>query len=228
MLSNTEICNIALSHTRTGVQIGSLTEDTEEALACNQFYELAKKATLRDHKWSFATYQDKLNLIKEQPTEEWNYSYRLPPDMLKIWRVLSYLRKDHRYSRVSYKLFNDGGEEVLYTDKEDASIEYTKDISNSNLFTDDFIIALSYRLAYYISSRVIKGDHNSLKKELLELYQFELRKAIKNSNQEVQDDIRQPSTFIRARKGVGLYGIYGGYGRSYSDFKAYEAGAVGP
>lgn len=87
--SQVAICNLALHHLATGKQITSLTEKSEEARVCNVFYDQVKDEVLRDFAWPFATVTVTLELVQQQPTFEWGYSYRMPSDCLAARRILN-------------------------------------------------------------------------------------------------------------------------------------------
>jgi len=90
MSSETEICNMALSHIGVGKEIANLdTERSQEASACRRYYENLRDKVLRDFRWPFATKFVELALIEETPTIEWRFSYRYPTDCVKMIRILS-------------------------------------------------------------------------------------------------------------------------------------------
>lgn len=200
MASDTEICNLALSHLGVGKEIASLeTEKSQEASACRRFYDIALDATLRDYPWNFATKIEALGLVEEEPNDEWLYSYRYPTDCLFIKRILSGIKNDTRQSRINYRVVSDSAGQLIYSDHENAEIEYTYRVTDSNIYPSDFTMALSYRLAHYIAPRVTAGDPFKLKAEVMHLYVLELSKARSNNSNEEQDAEDAESEFIRAR-----------------------------
>jgi len=200
MSSKTEIANMAISHLGIGKEIANLeTEQSSEASACRRFYDSARKAVLGDIYWSFATKFATLNLIESSPNDEWDYSYRYPTDCLDFRRILSGMRQDTANSRIIYKLGQDTSGRLIYTDQENAEAEYTVNVEDPGLFTEEFILALSFRLASYIAPRITGGDPFKMKEEMLGQYEIELGKAKKkNLNEENLDRIPQ-SEFITTR-----------------------------
>lgn len=79
---------MSLMHLSVGKQISSFNEKSEEARACALFYDTAKDEVLRAFAWPFATLTVSLQLVQQQPTPEWGYSYRLPSDCLAARRLL--------------------------------------------------------------------------------------------------------------------------------------------
>lgn len=200
MSSTTEIANMAISHLGIGKQISDLdTENSQEAKACRTYYELARKITLADVHWNFAARFVTLNLIEQTPTDEWDYSYRYPSDCIYIRRIKSGIRDDNQDSRIPYKIISDDIGKIIYTDQPDAVIEYTYNCTTTSLFTDNFSLALSFRLAELIAARLTAGDPFKLKQEMITLYNLEINKAVKRNNNEEVSDKQPDSEFIRVR-----------------------------
>lgn len=201
MASSTEIANMALSHLNVSKEIANIeSEQSQEAAACRRFYDPAIEATLRDFAWPFSIKFKTLALIEENPTTEWDFSYRYPVTCLKIIRVLSGSRNDSRESRVEYKIASDDAGLVIYCDQDDAVIEYVSKEDDPEKYPSDFTIALSYRLAAYIAPRLTKGDPFNLADKCWKLYLLELSKAQANSVNEEQVAYPVEAEIIRARE----------------------------
>jgi hypothetical protein len=200
MASKTEIANIALSDLGTGKEISNLeTEKSTEAGTMRRFYDLALDTTLRDFHWSFTTKFAALALIEEDPNSEWDYSYRYPTDCLKIRRILSGIRNDSRDTRTPYKIGRDDQGLVVYTDKEDAEIEYTVRETDPTRFPADFILALGHRLAAYAAPRICGEDPFKMGERAMRLYMFEIATAKASSLNEQQDEEDPEASSIKAR-----------------------------
>lgn len=199
-LSVVDIYNLALSHLGIGKEVGSLTEKTEEARACNRYFSITKDAMLRYFPWPFSTKIDALALIEEDPNDEWAYSYQIPSDCLNIKRILSGSRNDSRQERVSYKLTKGASGTVIFTDMEDAQAEYTVLTDDSTLYPVDFGLALSFRLAAYVAPRLTNGDPFKMGDRAMQMYEYELRKAQATVANEEQPDQLPDSEFIRGRE----------------------------
>lgn len=206
MSSSTEISNLAISHIGIGKEIQNLaTEQSQEATACRRYYEVARKACLRDFDWPFASKIATLALIAENPNTEWRYSYRYPSDAIRIRRILSGVRNDTRQSRVPYKISNDSLGKILFCDEPTASLEYTSDISDPSFYPEDFIIALSFRLAFYITPRLSGGDPFNAQQKMAALYDAEISKAHASALNEEQADEEPRSEFERTRDGYDRF-----------------------
>lgn len=200
MSSKTQIANLAIAHLGTAKLISNVeTESSTEAIICRQYLDTAIEASLRDFNWPFATRIIALSLIETFSTGEWKYSYRYPSDCLRIKRILSGIRNDTNQSRVPYKVLKDDAARIVYVDEENAEAEYTQRVLDPSFFPPDFQMALSYRLAMYISPTLSKGESLSVIKNLNTLYEIELSRAMASSINEEQVDVEVESEFTRAR-----------------------------
>lgn len=198
MASKTEICNFAISHLGSGKGIGNIdTEHSEEANACRQFYDMARDEMLREFPWPFASKTATLALVASDPSIEWLFSYRAPSDCLRIKRILSGERTDTE--PVPYRKMSDSQGILVYTDMESAQMEYTAQITNTQLFDPDFVMALSLRLAAYIAPRLTSGDPFRMGARALQLWQMSVAKAQSTSVNEQQSDPDNDSPSILAR-----------------------------
>lgn len=193
--SKVEIWNQAISHLGEGKEVQSENEASGEAAACRRYYDLALKSTLRGFTWPFATKFAALSLVEELEgdEDEWAYSYQYPSDGLLIRRVLSGDRTDNRQSIVEYKIVGD----KVYTDLEDAWIEYTFYESNHGKYPDDFVLALSFKLALLIARRL--GAEENVIQDIRGSYMFALSEAKSQAATEEHSDEEDTSEFERAR-----------------------------
>jgi len=200
MPTPTEIANLALSHIGVGKEIANLeTEDSQEARACRRYFDIALEATLRDFNYPFANTFAVAQLVEENPTPEWGYSYRYPTGCVKLIRILSGTRNDTRQSRVPYKIGRDPQGRLVYTDMQEAVFEYTFLITDTSEFTSDAAIALSFRLASYIAPRVTSGDVHKLGDRAIRYYIGEVSLAKTNAVNEQQDEEQPNAEWIRDR-----------------------------
>lgn len=104
------IANFALSHLGVAKTITALATDaTPESIACNQFMDQVIDEVLRDFGWPFATAYATLLLVEEDPTVEWDYSYRLPSDCRFVRRIVQAdsSRNETRQSRAPFRIVRD-------------------------------------------------------------------------------------------------------------------------
>lgn len=201
MASTTEICNLALSHIGVGKEISNIdTDKGQEASTCRRFFETCRDATLGDFAWPFANTRAALGLIAEQPNDEWAFSYAYPSDCVRPLRIISGIRNDTRQSRVPYKQVYSSATRLIYTDEEDAFLEYTARVDDPVLYPADFTLALSFRLAVYIAPRLTGGDPFKMGERAMRMYldQISMAKASALNENQVEEDPQ--SEFIRARE----------------------------
>lgn len=196
-MTKTEICNVSISHLGVSKDIASIDEDSGAARALKRYYDLALRDTLRRYPWPFAVKFYTLGLISEDPTEEWEYSYRYPSDCLKILRILSGDRNDDLESKVVYKMVSDTEGQLIYTDEENAEIEYISIVDDTQNWPEDFIMAFTRRLAHLIGPRV--GASQERVAEQAAWFKFEMSNAAANASSEEQPDIEPESSFEQAR-----------------------------
>lgn len=88
MTTETDVCNLALSHVGTRATIASLAENSPEARACSRFFAHCRDEALAATWWGFARATATLTLLKAAPgTPEfsgsivplWTDSYPAPP-----------------------------------------------------------------------------------------------------------------------------------------------------
>lgn len=206
MASKVDIFNMALGHLAVTTTVASPTENTKERKTLDRYYDIALEAVLRDRDWPFATRYKNPALVtdftaEDDATNEWGYAYRYPTDCLKVRRIMG---NEGRTSpnKIPFRIVSDDNGRLIYTDQEDAKIEYTVRIADPVRFPPDFIIALSLRLAAYGAPGLTRGDQTKLGQRALELYIAEMGIAAANSMNEEQVDRNEPdSEFIRERGG---------------------------
>lgn len=201
MASQVGICNMSLSHLGISKEIAIFeTEKSEEAATVRRFYDVALSKILSDYPWPFATRIAALALVAVEPNTEWLYSYRYPVDCLTLRRVISGVRNDTRQSRAPYKIASDASGRLIFTDEEDAQVEYTALITDTLQFQADFALAFSYLMAFLIAPRLTAGDQFKLGDKAFKLYQYTAGQATSNAGNEGQRDEEPDSEFVRARE----------------------------
>lgn len=202
MSSDVEIANMALAHIGVGNFISNLaTDDSDEADAVNSFLETVRAQTLRDFPWPFATKTATLGLVEEDPNDglEWGFSYGYPSDCLEARRIPSGVRMDTVVSRVPFRIGYDGSQKLIYTDIEDAQLEYTVLVTDPTIYPPDFVMAMSYRLAWHIASRLANDYSPQMSTGLMQMYAMQIAKAKANAANEESSDRPADSEWISGR-----------------------------
>lgn len=200
MPTRTEILNMAISHLGIGKEVANIvTEDTEEARAGRRFYDTAKDVVSTSIPWPFLTKIDTLGLVEEEPNTEWGYSYRYPSDCVFIERVLSGFRNDQLETRVPYKIARDASGILIFTDMDDAVIEYRVRADDPQFYPSDYTLALSYYLAMLMAPRLTKGDPNKLGIQAGQMYTLTVAAAQNRALNEPQDDKLPEADYVAGR-----------------------------
>ena len=149
----TDICNIALNLIGRG-SIASLDEDSEAARTCRLHYDMQRRILLRTYTWSFALRTDKLALLDVE-VPGWEYAYAYPNDCVMARKIFNdenswfTLGKNQKLTTDIVNI-NDNSR-ALVCHQELAYLQYTVDVKDANLFSDDFAQALAYYLAAAIA-----------------------------------------------------------------------------
>lgn len=207
----TDICNLGISHLGAGATISNLRQDqSPEAKVCRLFYDIVLDKVLRETDWNFATRVEPLNLIEENPSEEWGYSYAYPSNCIRLRRILSGLRSDNKYTRVPYSLYSSDGGRLIYTDKGEAEVEFTYKAYNEAIYPAEFTLGLSYLIAFYIAPTIVSNRLRSVQDALYLMYKRTIGEAMAQTENEQRRDVARQSTFITARNRYRDQGISSG------------------
>lgn len=193
-----EICNMALS--RIGESpIEALTESSEAARKCNQFYEHDRKIVLRRYPWPWATRRVELAAMTDSP-QDYRYAYRYPADCCCLRKIYAVAPDGHLMPLpdfVSYKIVSDESGLVLYTNEPRVISEYTADVKDTALFDEQFCEALSWKLASSIAFK-LTGNEQIVQMATSEYERLFLHAAADAENEQ---NVKTPelNTFIAAR-----------------------------
>ena len=172
MASDVDICNLALGHNGDEANIASLTEGSAQADHCKRFYPIARNALLEMHHWNFALRRQALALLStDELPAEWAYAYAYPT-CIKIIAVYpadvvssspdgaifdqsEFIARAKKYPFAIETLAN--GNQVIYSNVEDATVLYTRLVTDTTKFTAGFVIALARLLAAYLAGPIYKG-----------------------------------------------------------------------
>ena len=197
MSSEVEVCNLALSNIRAG-SINSFNEGSVQAQVCKLKYPILRDRCLREIPWQF---NHKIRALASVTTEifNWSYAYSYPADCLKIRRLVGSFEelpagssnvasrlldsrviplKDIR-RQIPYEVFNFDDSKVIGSDQPDLRIDFAAKVTNPNLFSDDFIMALSHLLSSELAVPIVGAElGRALRSDSLQLYKSYLASAI--------------------------------------------------
>ena len=175
--SSTSICNGALI--RIGcARIAALTDDSDEARACNELYEQCRDALFRAHDWNFGIARAVLTQADTQPLSGFDYQYYLPADCLYI-EDTNILGDEQTSWRIEQSV---DGRRVLLTDETSVIIRYVTralDFSQYDaLFVDALIAKLAAELAIPLTGK------QSLTATMYQIYESKLLLATSRNAKE--------------------------------------------
>lgn len=195
MTSVVEICNLALGNIRAG-SINSLDEASVQAQNCKLRYELLRDQLLRETTWQFARKIEPLALVTDE-IFTYAYTYRYPSDCLKIERLIGLYEQNIaggsfalsrfvdsqlmnvKQREIPYAIFSTGTAKLIGTNDPDLRIDYTAKVSDPNLFSTNFIMALGHLLASEIAIPIVGVDvGRRLRSDSIQLYKEYLASAI--------------------------------------------------
>jgi hypothetical protein len=203
MFSDADVANQALGHLGVGDEIQNLTTDaSKEAAACRRFLSLAREEALRDFAWPFATRVEDLALVTDFTDvdgAEWNFAYRYPATAVTVRRILNgSSRKETTGTRVAYRILSDAAGRLIYTDQEDAQVEYTLLVTDTALYPVDVVDTIALLLASKMAPR-FGPDAVKLGDRAFKLYEYRRRIAQMNAANEEQPDQPPDADIIAAR-----------------------------
>jgi len=200
--SSTQILNLALGHLGVGKEVGNIdTENSTEAIAGRRFYDLSLEALQEDFPYAFLTKQAELALITEDPSTEYKYSYQYPSDCERTGRILSGQNNDNDQSKVRYTIMRGINGREIWTDREEACMEYQIFETDTGRFGASWTLMISYKLAELIAASVTGGDPFKLGDKAKMNYEEYQSKARSVSLHDEQEDLIPDSESIRMREG---------------------------
>ncbi len=218
MASEVEICNLALSNIRAG-SINSLNEGSIQAQQCKLKYSILRDRCLREIPWQF---NHMIRALAPVVTEvfNWGYAYSYPIDCLKIHRLMGKYEQvgmgqsdiisralDSRVvpnsdlrKQIPYEVFNFDNTKVIGSNQPDLRIDFAGKVTDPNLFSDDFIMALSHLIASELAVPIVGAEMGrALRNDSVQLYKQYLASAIAS---DMNDQYFTPSEseFVNVRR----------------------------
>ena len=192
------IFNSALTHLGVSATIQNLQIKNVRTIVLKNQYDLAKEVTMKSFDWGF------LNRVKEltpslEPSNDprFRFAYDYPNDCLFARYLIDVAGGKYKKFEVST---DSSGQKVLLCNISPAKLSYTRklvDVQPEAFFTAEFVLALSYYLAY-LCADAITGSANK-KQTCLQGYQLALAnaKAI-NANESSEND-EDNTTYLDSR-----------------------------
>lgn len=197
-VSDVQIANYALAILGSRATIQGFDENSNEAARMKQVYEITREAALRAHHWKFATgFATPAAYAAEDPPSFWDYAYVFPSDCLNVRYIVGQNRVGDEGIAFDTGLADDKVTRLIYTDKENAEICYTRDLEEPSAYAADFITAFATLLAVN-TCMAITGSEKK-RQSLLRDYTTLNSIAKQTSNNEQHENQDYTSEGIRAR-----------------------------
>ena len=197
--SKTQIVNIALRRIGVSKITGDVdVEESEEAEAARDLYDLCLREVLEDFEWNFATKYKALELVEEEPNNDWGYYYEYPADCVFARRLVTVLGKqDH--SPAPFEVVHHASGQVIASNVTEPVLEYTAYVEETARFTSKFVSALAWKLAENLAPAIQLENSARVSAVALEKYKIALGEAeAASANEATPHPEPEPST-IRVR-----------------------------
>ena len=189
--TDTQICNMALSHIQSK-QISNLdTDNGDEGIACRLFYSVARQDILSRFDWSFARRSLQLTINTQSPQNtKYEYQYLRPADAISIRKLT---HESDETSLIDYEqgiYVNPAGnaeQRIILCNYPDVLCVYTRDVTSNALFSPGFTLALSYRLAMELCAAL---NLNNRKQQVAQLFVATMQDAMQDDANQFRDEIK--------------------------------------
>lgn len=206
-ISPVGIANMALSHIGAKSTIESLDEDSPEANQCEIWYDHSRLQVLEAYDWNFARKRKTLALHGDTISETaadplagvWAFRYSYPSDCVAARKIQNPNAPPDDAIPFEVETSLNGEQKSILTNREDAVLVYTWDLTNTDMFSILFVSALSHLLAHEIAFS-ITGERK-IKITELGIYDKILPQATAKSANEGVDPPPRDAPWIRAREG---------------------------
>ena len=194
--TDVEICNQALMHIGSTVQISALSDNNKQARQCQRIYDQAVDYVLDQLWWPFATKVATLGLVQTEPNKFWSYEYRYPSDAIH----LRYITHESVWQGllVPYQLSDDATARLIWTDQQDACAVYTERVTTTTRWSATFCDALSYRIASLVAMPIV-GD-KGLVADMNNKFEIYINQAKALAMNEIQPSPEPETPSILARQ----------------------------
>ena len=152
--STVSICNLALLAMGHNKPIQAIDEASVEAGLFSQWFDQCRDEVLALHDWGFA---EKVAALASYGTadSDYTYKYQYPADCIRARFIMPVTRTD---TPIVFKIRadNDLQGRVIVTDKAEAYLVYTAQMTIVSAFTTHFVNILAYNMAAKLAEPVTK------------------------------------------------------------------------
>lgn len=187
--SSVQLARVALGILGVDSNIESLNENRAEAGTVSVFIDEARRQVLSSYDWGFARQTQVLSQSASTPISDWGYAYDTPAGMLVARAIINPYGRKEDVPETQIQVFNN--RKTILTDIEQASLIYTADVEDYDLYTAPAYMALAHLIAAYTGPSLIGDRARGLR--LFEIYtQIVKQAAAVDSNQDVPHDTQVP------------------------------------
>ena len=194
--SKAQIFNLALNNLGISATIQNTDNQVDTLnIILNNYYDIAKEHVLKNHDWGFASrYRSLAKSSTMSATNlKFKYQYDYPNDCLTVHSVINNAGKN-----IEYEIASDSvGQKVIFTNEEGVNIRYTANVDKEAFFSSEFVIALTWYLAF-LSSSAISGSSED-KNNCLKVYERVMANAKKIDANESYKEVESDKNWLDER-----------------------------
>lgn len=217
MATQVQICNLALGRVGKTIPIGSIGEQSVEAMVLSQLWDIGRQFVLREFAWPFAKRRTQLALTT-LTASNWNYIYAYPSDCLYADELVvpggifmspladtvnipGYLfnpAAPNAAQRIPFQIASDPTlGRILYCNINPAELSYVADIIDPTQFDPVFASALAFWLASELALSIVNNPQ--LGERMRNAYYGEISAASARALSEATEYPEPDSQFIAVR-----------------------------
>lgn len=198
-VTSVQIGRMAISHVAARTSIQNFSENKTAAFHCEMWYDVALGQTLEAFDWNFARHQVTLAEHADDPPSDWLFRYIYPTNCLALRKIPNPAGKDAPSLPYEIRLNDAGSAKTICTNVEGAAAQvlYTRAITDPGLFSNYFVITLSYLLGHYIAMPLTRKD--KIAADLLQMWAQAINTAPAMNANEQMESLPQDASWIQAR-----------------------------
>jgi len=177
------------------------TDNSNEAKVLQTHWDAAFRSTVEDLNLDSLSTEKLLELIEENPTDQWLYSYRYPPDCAFFRRIKSEVVVDNRSTHIPKRVAIKNNEKCIFTNRSHAVAEYISINVQLVHLSPSAGLAIAYKLAMLSAPLVTGKGANELIQKITEKYV--IAKADAQKKDKLENEVFNPefvdSEFVDAR-----------------------------
>jgi hypothetical protein len=174
-LSKADICNLALDYllqTNEEVVTNIEAPSTPTEVVCNRWYDVTRRAVLREHPWLFARKRITLTPTTTTPAFGYSNAYNLPNDFIRLVSI----EDPNSFNPFPNRLYTIEGRQILTNPVEDSSngtstdslnIIYIYNLTNVAQVDSLFVEVLAAKLALNMSYKFTSSNSDVQRIEAL-------------------------------------------------------------